>query len=95
MLPENRYLDGASPTAQSLTFLLDPLSAGGQTHELLPRRVSGPYNCGDAELGRTIVKGLCEKLADAKNPRYILTQPRVSYRMGRARTSEPVESKQE
>ena len=56
------------------------------------RRVWGPDNSGDAGLVRTIVKRLRRKLGDdAKNPRYILTEPRVGYRMARNETLEQVE----
>ena len=63
------------------------------THEHLLRRVWGPDNSGDARQVRTIVKRLRQKLGDdAKNPRYILTQPRVGYRVARSETSEQMES---
>ena len=49
------------------------------THAQLLQRVWGKDPDGDSGLVRTIVNRLRRKLAD--DPAYILTQPRVGYRM--------------
>ena len=55
------------------------------THEVLLRRIWGPDNSGDSRLVRTLVKRLRRKLGDDVNdPRYIFTEPRVGYRIGKA-----------
>ena len=60
------------------------------THEFLLRRVWGPQNSGDARLVRAFVKKLRRKLGDvATSPAYIVTEPRVGYRMAKAVSSEP------
>ena len=60
------------------------------THEYLLRRVWGPQNSGDARLVRAFVKKLRRKLGDvATSPAYIVTEPRVGYRMPKAVSSEP------
>ena len=52
----------------------------------LLQRVWGLKKPGDPRMVRTIVKNLRRKLGDdAKNPTYIVTEPRVGYRMERAR----------
>ena len=52
------------------------------THDQILYRVWGDDNSGDSGLVRTIVKRLRQKLGDsARSPSYILTQPRVGYRM--------------
>ena len=52
------------------------------THEHLLQRVWGLGRPGDSGQVRTIVKRLRQKLGDdARDPKYILTQPRVGYRM--------------
>ena len=62
------------------------LSAGMVvTHELLLQRVWGPGNSGGAGLVRTVVQRLRRKLGDdARNPKYIFTEPRVGYRIKKA-----------
>lgn len=51
-------------------------------HEQLLQRVWGPGNSGDAGLALTVVQRLRRKFgADAHNPRYIFTEPRVAYRV--------------
>ncbi len=79
-------------TEYDMLFELSVNAGRVLTHEHLMRRVWGPDNSGDAGLVRTIVKRLRRKLGDdAKNLRYILTEPRVGYRMARSETSEQVE----
>ena len=52
------------------------------THHQLLQRVWGPGQLGHSGPIRTVVKNLRHKLSDdARNPRYILTDPRVGYRM--------------
>ena len=61
------------------------------THEFLLRRVWGPQNSGDARLVRAFVKKLRRKLGDvATSPAYIVTEPRVGYRMPKAVSSERI-----
>ena len=53
------------------------------THGALLQRVWGPERVGEAWLVRNVVKRLRRKLGDdAADPRYIVTEPRVGYRMG-------------
>ena len=52
------------------------------THTALLQRVWGPERVGEAWLVRNVVKRLRRKLGDdAADPRYIITEPRVGYRM--------------
>ena len=54
------------------------------THAMLLQRVWGPEGVGRPWLVRNVVKLLRRKLGDdADNPRHILTEPRVGYRMAR------------
>ena len=52
------------------------------SHNVLLQRVWGPERVGEPSLVRDVVKRLRRKLGDdAADPRYILTEPRVGYRM--------------
>ena len=52
------------------------------THGLLLQRVWGPERVGEVWLLRDVVKKLRRKLGDSgQNPRFIITKPRVGYRM--------------
>ena len=52
------------------------------THGRLLQRVWGPEHVGEGWLVRNVVKRLRRKLRDdADSPRYIVTEPRVGYRM--------------
>ena len=52
------------------------------THAVLLQRVWGPERVGEAWLVRNVVKLLRRKLGDdVGSPRYIITEPRVGYRM--------------
>ena len=52
------------------------------THGLLLQRVWGPEKVGEGWLLRNVVNRLRRKLGDdAANPKYIVTEPRVGYRM--------------
>lgn len=54
------------------------------THTVLLQRVWGPERVGEKWLVRNVVKLLRRKLGDdANDPRYIFTEPRVGYRMGK------------
>ncbi len=56
---------------------------------LLLQRVWGPERVGEGWLVRDVVKRLRRKLGDdAANPRYIVTEPRVGYRMAEGETGE-------
>ena len=53
-----------------------------QSHNVLLQRVWGPERVGESYLLRDVVKRLRRKLGDAVgNPTYIVTEPRVGYRM--------------
>ena len=57
------------------------------THDQLLQRVWGLERTGEPGLVRNVVKRLRRKLGDdADNPTYILTEPRVGYRMPKAET---------
>lgn len=59
------------------------------SHDLLLQRIWGAESVGDTRPLRTVVKTLRRKLRDdANNPNYILTVPRVGYRMARAATTD-------
>ncbi len=52
------------------------------THDQILHRVWGPEYSGETELVRSFVRNLRSKLHDdARNPRYVLTEPQVGYRM--------------
>ena len=52
------------------------------THNMLLQRVWGPQRSGEPWLLRDVVKRLRRKLGDdARHPTYIVTEPRVGYRM--------------
>ena len=59
------------------------------SHDLLLQRIWGAESVGDTGPLRTVVKTLRRKLRDdANNPNYILTVPRVGYRMAMAATTD-------
>jgi len=69
-------------TEYALLFELSTNAGLVVTHEQLLQRVWGPENSGDAGLARTVVQRLRRKLGDdARDPKYILTEPHVGYRM--------------
>jgi DNA-binding response OmpR family regulator/signal transduction histidine kinase len=54
------------------------------THDQILHNVWGPEYSGENELVRSFIRNLRRKLGDdARNPRYILTEPQVGYRMAR------------
>ena len=60
------------------------------THGVLLQRLWGPERVGEHWLIRDVVKRLRRKLGDdAGSPRYILTEPRVGYRMAKGETVQP------
>ena len=74
-------------TATEYELLFQLSTNGGRvlTHEQLLQRVWGQDYSGGSQVLRTYVKYLRNKLGDnAKNPKYILTEPRIGYRMARA-----------
>ena len=59
------------------------------SHDLLLQRIWGPESVGDTGPLRTVIKTLRRKLRDdANNPNYILTVPRVGYRIAKAATTD-------
>ncbi len=73
-------------TATEYNLLCELSTADGQvlTHEQLLRRAWGPRYSKDTRIVHTYVKQLRGKLGDdARNPRYIFTEPRVGYHMAR------------
>ena len=73
-------------TEYALLYELSVHSPRVLTHSVLLQRVWGPERVSEAWLVRDVVKRLRRKLGDpAGSPRYILTQPRVGYRMGNGR----------
>ena len=57
------------------------------THSMLLQRVWGPERVGEAWLVRDVVKRVRQKLGDsAGSPKYIITEPRVGYRMASGST---------
>ena len=53
------------------------------THAVLLQRIWGPEKVGEPWLVRDMMRRLRRKLgAAADNPTYIITEPRVGYRMG-------------
>ena len=73
-------------TATEYKLLSELSTAAGQvlTYEQLLRRAWGPLYSGDTRIVHTYVKQLRRKLGDdAKQPRYIFTEPRVGYHMAK------------
>lgn len=76
-------------TATEYALLFELAANAGliMTHDQLLQRVWNEKHSGDAGLVRTVVKRLRQKLGDdAHNPKYIVTEPRVGYRMERGET---------
>ncbi len=66
------------------------------THGALLQRVWGPERVGEAWLVRNVVKRLRRKLGDdAADPQYIVTEPRVGYRMAARAGEERIPSSPE
>ena len=76
-----------TPTEYELLFELSVHAGRVLTHDQLLQRVWGPERTGEPWLVREVVKRLRRKLGDdADNPAYILTEPRVGYRMAKGET---------
>ena len=71
-------------TEYRLLFQLSTNAGRILTLDQILQRVWGPEYSGEAQLVRTFVKKLRQKLGDdASKPRYIFTEPRVGYRMAK------------
>ena len=72
-------------TEYALLYELSVNPGRVMTHDHLLQLVWGPHRTGEPWLVRDVVKRLRRKLGDdAASPVYILTEPRVGYRMARA-----------
>ena len=81
-----------TPTEYDLLFELSVNSGRVLTHDALLQRVWGDNHSGGTSAVRTAVKRLRRKLGDdAGNPKYILAEPRVGYRMARQDTADETE----
>jgi PAS domain S-box-containing protein len=86
---ERRVIMGGAPIALSATeykILYELATHAGMvlTHEQILQRVWGPDYGGETELVRSFIRNLRRKLGDdARNPRYVFTEPQVGYRMPR------------
>ena len=75
-----------SRTEHKLLFELATNAGRVLTHSQIIQRVWDETYFGDSQIIRAAVKNLRRKLGDdAKNPKYIHTEPRVGYRMERGR----------
>ncbi len=73
-----------SATEYKLMFELSTNAGRTLTHDQILQRVWGPGYSGESDLLRSTVKNLRRKLGDdAKDPRYVFTEPRVGYRMAK------------
>ena len=71
-----------TPTEYGLLYELAANAGQTLSHDTLLRRVWGTDKAGEPWLVREVIKRLRRKLGDTvENPKYILTQPRVGYRM--------------
>jgi two-component system KDP operon response regulator KdpE len=81
-----------TPTEYELLFELSVHAGRVLTHDQLLQRVWGLERTGEPWLVREVVKRLRRKLGDdANSPRYVITEPRVGYRMavGEAKAEGP------
>ncbi|MBF8299176.1 MAG: two-component system response regulator [Dehalococcoidia bacterium] len=84
---ERRVTVGGAPvslTATEYKLLFELSNHAGMvlTHDQILQRVWGEEYAGSTELLRSLVRNLRRKLGDnARNPRYILTETQVGYRM--------------
>ena len=73
-----------TPIEYRLLYELSVNTGRVLTHDYLLRRIWGPEYSGYSQPVRSFVKKLRRKLGDDSNrPKYIFTQPRVRYRMGK------------
>jgi len=71
-----------SATEYNILYELATNAGRVLTHDQILHRVWGPEYSGETELVRSFVRNLRSKLHDdARNPRYVLTEPQVGYRM--------------
>lgn len=78
-----------TPTEYRLLVELSANPGVALTHDQLQKKIWGPNSTGDFRPMRTVIKNLRHKLGDrAKSPRYIITVPRVGYRMPKPETRE-------
>jgi two-component system KDP operon response regulator KdpE len=71
-----------TPTEYKLLYEMSNHAGLVLTHDQLLHRVWGPEYGGETELVRSFIRNLRRKLGDdARNPRYIFTEPQVGYRM--------------
>ena len=71
-----------TPTEYAVLYQLSVHAPRVLTHSVLLQQVWGPQRIGEGWLLRDVVKRLRRKLGDpARNPSYIITEPRVGYRM--------------
>ena len=76
-----------SATEYKLLFELSVDAGRVMTHDQILRRVWGLGYSGDVQVLRATMRNLRHKLGDhARDPRYILTEPRVGYRMPNGET---------
>ena len=69
-------------TEYSVLYELAVIAPRVITHNVLLQRVWGPERVGEAWLARDVVKRLRQKLGDSvANPKYIITEPRIGYRL--------------
>ena len=74
-----------TPTEYALLYELSVNAGRVLTHDALLHRIWGPEKVGEPWLIRDVVKRLRRKLGDAADsPRYIVTEPRVGYKMAKA-----------
>ncbi len=79
-----------SATEYKLLYELATNAGRVLTHDQILQRVWGPEYSGETELVRSFIRNLRRKLGDdARNPRYIFTEPQVGYRMPRPSPSQP------
>ena len=80
-------------TATEYKLLYELSTAASQvlTYEQLLRRAWGPLYSTDERIVHTYIKQLRNKLGDdARQPRYIFTEPRVGYHMGKPTADQPL-----
>ena len=83
-----------TPGEYRLLYELSVSPRRALTHDLLLKRVWGRKNSGDPRLVRALVKRLRRKLGDdANEPRYIVTERGVGYRIGTPEVPETASSR--
>jgi signal transduction histidine kinase/DNA-binding response OmpR family regulator len=71
-----------SATEYKILYQLATNAGRVLTHDQILHRVWGPEYSGETELVRSFIRNLRSKLRDdVRNPRYVLTEPQVGYRM--------------